>query len=276
MSYRRKTRDSVLVEAVIGLAVLVVIFVQVAGPVAVAVLVLAAAITGSGFLAFKFCRPEPTKTATNLASPLQVSEPSVRFKPFPDHRVTGADSSQSDLRPLSEIDWYQFEQVVALVYRKRGFGVERRGGANPDGGIDIVLTNPGGERIAVQCKQWKTWNIGVKVVREFFGALKLAGIERGILVTLHGYTAAARSLAQSCHIELLDEAEFWRLFEATDAKYDPNLLAIFNDKRKFCPKCGSEMVLRTATRGSKTGGQFWGCSSYPLCRFTIDCAKRVT
>jgi len=34
-----------------------------------------------------------------------------------------------------------------------------------------------------------------------------------------------------------------------------------------CPKCGSRMVLRTARRGSNAGNQFWGCSSYPGCRY---------
>ncbi|WFC12633.1 NERD domain-containing protein [Aeromonas salmonicida] len=33
-----------------------------------------------------------------------------------------------------------------------------------------------------------------------------------------------------------------------------------------CPKCGSHMVLRTATRGENKGSQFWGCSGFPKCR----------
>jgi hypothetical protein len=33
-----------------------------------------------------------------------------------------------------------------------------------------------------------------------------------------------------------------------------------------CPKCGSEMVLRTARSGANQGGQFWGCPDYPRCR----------
>lgn len=32
-----------------------------------------------------------------------------------------------------------------------------------------------------------------------------------------------------------------------------------------CPKCGSEMVLRTARNGTNRGGKFWGCSHYPKC-----------
>jgi len=35
-----------------------------------------------------------------------------------------------------------------------------------------------------------------------------------------------------------------------------------------CPKCGSSLVLRTAHRGSNAGNQFYGCSSYPKCRYT--------
>lgn len=36
----------------------------------------------------------------------------------------------------------------------------------------------------------------------------------------------------------------------------------------LCPKCGSELVLRTAKRGENAGNQFWGCSAYPACRAT--------
>ena len=34
----------------------------------------------------------------------------------------------------------------------------------------------------------------------------------------------------------------------------------------LCPKCGNEMVLRTAKSGSNQGKQFWGCPDYPRCR----------
>ena len=38
--------------------------------------------------------------------------------------------------------------------------------------------------------------------------------------------------------------------------------------KPLCPKCGSEMVLRTAKRGSNQGDQFWGCPNYPQCHGT--------
>lgn len=37
-----------------------------------------------------------------------------------------------------------------------------------------------------------------------------------------------------------------------------------------CPKCGAEMVLRTAQKGGKVGNQFWGCSKFPKCKGIIN------
>jgi restriction system protein len=35
-----------------------------------------------------------------------------------------------------------------------------------------------------------------------------------------------------------------------------------------CPKCGSNLVERTAKTGPKAGSKFLGCANYPRCRFT--------
>ena len=37
-----------------------------------------------------------------------------------------------------------------------------------------------------------------------------------------------------------------------------------------CPRCGKDMLLRTARRGDSAGRQFWGCSGYPSCRTVQD------
>jgi len=36
----------------------------------------------------------------------------------------------------------------------------------------------------------------------------------------------------------------------------------------ICPKCGSNLVERTAKRGPRAGSKFLGCENYPKCRFT--------
>ena len=34
-----------------------------------------------------------------------------------------------------------------------------------------------------------------------------------------------------------------------------------------CPRCGKELVLRTAKKGDNAGNQFYGCSGFPKCRY---------
>jgi HJR/Mrr/RecB family endonuclease len=167
---------------------------------------------------------------------------------------------------LRAVDWFQFEKLVAHAYENLGYTVTRRGGANPDGGIDLVLARDG-VQTAVQCKQWKAWNVGVKAIREFLGALTDSGIPRGIFVTVGGYTAEAKAFAGKHRIEIVGEAELADLMDRAGARYDPTFQHLLNDTRKYCPKCEQEMVLRTATRGESAGTSFWGCSAYPRCQF---------
>lgn len=37
-----------------------------------------------------------------------------------------------------------------------------------------------------------------------------------------------------------------------------------------CPKCGAKLILRTAQKGPNAGKQFYGCSSFPKCKFTLN------
>lgn len=40
--------------------------------------------------------------------------------------------------------------------------------------------------------------------------------------------------------------------------------------KQICPICGRKMVLRTARKGPKAGKQFYGCSGFPRCDYSID------
>jgi len=35
-----------------------------------------------------------------------------------------------------------------------------------------------------------------------------------------------------------------------------------------CPRCGNDLVIRTAKRGQSIGNKFYGCKGYPKCRYT--------
>jgi len=172
------------------------------------------------------------------------------------------------LNQLRNIDWFQFEKLVALAYEYQGFAVTRRGGANPDGGIDLAIEKDG-QRSAVQCKQWKTWNVGVKPVREFLGAMAAEKFQHGIFITLNGYYGDAKKLAESNNIEIINETGLAEMLSSLNLHEDPRALEILNDTRKFCPKCERLMVERVAEKGPNPGQRFWGCTGYPKCRFTM-------
>jgi hypothetical protein len=200
-----------------------------------------------------------------------ASEEGVSPKAASPTPANEAPSRPALIQHIRSLDWFQFEKLVEATYHKLGYAVTRRGGANPDGGIDLVAEK-NGDLAAIQCKQWKNREVGVKAVREFLGALTDAGIGKGVFVTVCGYTEEARALAEKHGIELVNEAGLAALLESVDAAYDPEMVAILRDPRKFCPKCEAQMVLRTASKGRNVGSKFWGCSTYPKCDYTMTFA----
>ncbi|PQJ27417.1 DUF2726 domain-containing protein [Rubritalea profundi] len=63
--------------------------------------------------------------------------------------------------------------------------------------------------------------------------------------------------------------------ETAATKDEPPLMPISDvgkddDSTPVCPKCHSEMISRTATKGKHAGNTFWGCINYPKCRHTVD------
>jgi hypothetical protein len=46
-----------------------------------------------------------------------------------------------------------------------------------------------------------------------------------------------------------------------------NLSQVQVSETKLCPKCGSTLILRKATKGQYIGRQFYGCSNYPKCKY---------
>ena len=50
-------------------------------------------------------------------------------------------------------------------------------------------------------------------------------------------------------------------FEAVKVKRELNN----NDN---CPRCGNDLIIRTAKRGKNIGSKFYGCKSYPRCKYT--------
>lgn len=112
---------------------------------------------------------------------------------------------QVGLETLRALPWQDFERLVGEAYRRQGFVVEEVGGSAPDGGIDLLL-HRGGTKTIVQCKRWKTAQIGVSLIREFYGVTVAEKAERGIFVTTGTYTADALAFARGRPFDLVDGA----------------------------------------------------------------------
>jgi len=165
---------------------------------------------------------------------------------------------------LEVLDWFQLEKLVGTLFAAGGYHVLPRGGANADGGIDLVVENNEG-RVAVQCKHWATWKCGVAVVRELMGAMLHEGILQGYLVARE-ITPDARELAAKHGIGITDREELVKWIQGSLDAENTDVRHALENPEKLCPKCGGRMVKRTARKGKQAGSVFWGCSNYPGCR----------
>ena len=193
--------------------------------------------------------------------------------------------SQTDLQSIRDLSWQDFEHYVAEAYRRKGYAVEETG-SGADGGIDLIAKK-GGSKFLVQCKNWRTRKVGVRVVRELFGLVKAEGAAGGVLVVTGEFTAEAREFARQNRVDLVDGEGLTSFVEGrqTAPLIGPNRQSGSPDESDdypspivdapSCPRCQSPMVKRMAKRGTRAGSPFWGCSKWPRCRGTREWGTTV-
>lgn len=117
---------------------------------------------------------------------------------------------------LEAMSWREFEMLVGETFRRKGFAVFHRGGKGPDGGVDIEL-RLGSDKYLVQCKQWKTSQVGVAVVRELFGVMTAEHAVGGFVVASCQFTEEARRFVEGRSIELVDTQVLLKMVQETQA-----------------------------------------------------------
>lgn len=184
---------------------------------------------------------------------------------------TNVANARESGKTIEGISWLEFELLVGETFRRKGFTVIEKGGKGPDGGVDLVM-HLGTDKYLVQCKQWKAINVGVTVIREFFGVMAAEGAAGGFVVTSGRYTAEARAFADGRNIQLVDGSllKRWISNRCEPASTSHQKVDEVHGDREFsspsCPLCNSVMIVRTATRGANLGNKFWGCKKFPACR----------
>lgn len=101
------------------------------------------------------------------------------------------------------LDGFEFEEEIANLFQKTGLFDALRTKGTGDGGIDIILTKPDGNKIFVQCKAHKK-AVSPHVARDLFGAMTASGVNEGLIISLGGISNATREFMDGKNIRAID------------------------------------------------------------------------
>lgn len=217
---------------------------------------------------------EPIARLSSAAAPLclvllLLPLPGSLWRAWRDRRLVRKVKSIEALRSMG---WEELEILMRRVFELQGYRALRLGGQGADGGVDIVLRGHHHRVFLVQCKQWKTRQVAVNVVRELSGVISVERADGGIIVTCGIFTKEAKEFAKRANITLIDGLQVLELTKGLHSFEDrsPSREEAKAEDTRACPRCGGRLVQRIAKTGRKRGSAFLGCADYPHCRGTID------
>jgi len=177
---------------------------------------------------------------------------------------------QRGIDDIKQLDWKTFEELVAEAYRRMGYRVIENSKAGADGGIDIRLRK-NNETTLVQCKQWRNQSVGVEVVREMYGIMVDEQAHHVFIVCTGPFTTDAQKFATGKPIALVTGDQLQQLVSSVQSTTKQEQVSRTQEPTsspRVCQRCGTDLVLRTAKKGPNAGKAFYGCGSFPKCRYT--------
>jgi restriction system protein len=100
---------------------------------------------------------------------------------------------------------------------------------------------------------------------EFKTEMPLNVLNHGLVSYIKRFTQACLTLEQVSQIK----ATLSKLKQDPSLNRETHLTSLRNrhESSTVCPRCGSQLVRRISKKGAFAGKPFWGCSSYPQCKF---------
>jgi restriction system protein len=165
---------------------------------------------------------------------------------------------------FADIEWRRFEAVCERLFAQSGFKTKSQS-HGADGGVDVWMysAHAEGPVSIAQCKHFRSKEVDVKLIREFFGVMSSHKLQRGTFVTTSTFTADAQKFANENGINALDGDKLLKLITTRTPEQQKELLDIAYEGEysiPTCASCGIKLVKRT---------KFWGCSNFPKCRTQI-------
>lgn len=171
---------------------------------------------------------------------------------------------ESGIDIIDNMSGKMFEEMLLEHFRKLGFKGTTTA-TTADYGADLILTK-NNVKYVVQAKRWKQ-NVGIEAVQQIVAAIKHYNADKGIVITNSYFTKNAENLALSNQVELWDRDKLINILSQARGKELAEEVAqaknLENSVEEICPRCGNKLVVRNGKRG-----RFYGCSSFPKCRFT--------
>lgn len=136
---------------------------------------------------------KPSKETKKKKTTKNQSNKNVTSKNLTDEQLLTA-----NIDTLSGTD---FERLMAMYYRDKGYSVQIVGGSG-DHEVDLILKGKDGLKIAVQCKRWKK-DVGNDIVLRLNSGKRIHGCYDAWLVTTSYFTKSAKEAADGLNIKLI-------------------------------------------------------------------------
>ncbi|MBU9714122.1 restriction endonuclease [Evansella tamaricis] len=171
---------------------------------------------------------------------------------------------RSKIQDIDKMSGVQFEYYLKLFFQKKDYKVKETK-TTGDYGADLVLIKDN-KKIIVQAKRYNS-RVGIKAVQEAVSAVAYYNASEAWVVTNNEFTGAAIELARSNKVRLIERDELLGMVSELQGDVPSNLVNLTNstELKELCKRCGSELMIRKGKRGD-----FYGCSSFPKCRYTQD------
>ena len=205
---------------------------------------------------------DEVKTVSTKSKPKRIGL--LAATPEQTTTITSERSVAWNKQVFADIEWRRFEAVCERLFAQSGFKTKSQS-HGADGGVDVWMysAHAEGPVSIAQCKHFRSKEVDVKLIREFFGVMSSHKLQRGTFVTTSTFTADAQKFANENGINALDGDKLLKLITTRTPEQQKELLDIAYEGEysiPTCASCGIKLVKRT---------KFWGCSNYPKCRTQI-------
>ncbi|MFG6116029.1 restriction endonuclease [Halobacillus sp. MO56] len=137
---------------------------------------------------------------------------------------------KSGIETIDKMDGLQFEEYLGVLFKNHGYKTEVTQSSG-DYGADLILKKDA-KKIVVQAKRYSK-NVGIKAVQEIHSSKNYYKADEAWVVTNSDFTKAARELADSNKVKLVNREALIDLILTMNGKIDPKETTVKKKKKNI-------------------------------------------